>query len=46
MNASSTGPEAYPNAVLQAAVSPTAIICKDKGDYYEICDGKPQKEAW
>lgn len=22
------------------------IFCKDKGDYYEICDGKPQREAW
>jgi hypothetical protein len=22
------------------------IFCKDKGDYYEICDGKPQHPAW
>jgi hypothetical protein len=22
------------------------IFCKDKGDYYEINDGKPQKAAW
>jgi hypothetical protein len=22
------------------------IFCKDKGDYYEILDGKPQKAEW
>ena len=22
------------------------IFCKDKGDYYEICDGRPQKLEW
>ena len=24
----------------------THIFCQDKGDYYEICDSKPQKAQW